>query len=186
MWERVIFFFSVMRHFDTKAQMHIKNAYPKGPTTITATTAVAAAAAGGAAASVTTSQVSLAKALKYAEISLGSCAACLRLDALPSSARPAHPAGQSAVILANAPVSLTTPLWPKMKAQKKSQLLLGIVSYRLMAGGGGKAGSRAGRPEGKGNIVIKMLLARQFFSFLFPVSSFPAASLNSSCSKRGC
>lgn len=169
MRERVIFFFSVMRHFDTKAQMHIKNAYPKGPTTITATTA--AAAAGGAAASVTTSQVSLAKALKYAEISLGSCAACLRLDALPSSARPAHPAGQSAVILANAPVSLTTPLWPKMKAQKKSQLLLGIVSYRLMAGGGGKAAGQAG---GEGEHCHKNVVGQTVFQFSF--SSFQFSS----------
>lgn len=181
MRERVIFFFSVMRHFDTKAQMHIKNAYPKGPTTITATTAVAAA--GGAAASVTTSQVSLAKALKYAEISLGSCAACLRLDALSSSAWPAHPAGQSAVILANAPVSLTTPLWPKMKAQKKANCFWALSVIGLWQE---EARRQPGRRAGKGNIVIKMLLARQFFSFLFPVSSFPAASLNSSCSKRGC
>lgn len=61
------------------------------------------------AASVTTSQVTLAKALKYAEISLGSCA---------WTRAPPQPAGQSAVILGNAPVSLTTPLWPKMKAGK--------------------------------------------------------------------
>lgn len=165
MRERVVFFFSVMRHFDTKAQMHIKNAYPKGPTTITATTVVAVAAAGGAAA-VTTSQVSLAKALKYAEISLGSCAACLRLDALSSSARPAHPAGQSAVILANAPVSLTTPLWPKMKAQKKS-----IVSYRLMAGGGGKAAGQAG---GEGEHCHKNVVGQTVFQFSF--SSFQFSS----------
>lgn len=151
MRERVIFFFSVMRHFDTKAQMHIKNAYPKGPTTITATTAVAAAAAaGGAAASVTTSQVSLAKALKYAEISLGSCAACLRLDARPSSARPAHPAGQSAVILANAPVSLTTPLWPKMKAQKKKPTAFGHCQLSAY-GRRRRECSRAGR-RGRGTL----------------------------------
>lgn len=171
--ERVIFFFSVMRHFDTKAQMHIKNAYPKGPTTITATTAVEVEAGAGAAgtgtgaggASVTISQVSLAKALKYAEISLGSCASCLRLDALPSSTSPVQScwpkrchSGQRTSFPDNSFMAKNE------SAQKKSQLLLGIVSYRLTAGGGEREGEHCHK-----NVVGQTVFQFSFSSFQFAV-----------------
>jgi len=110
-WRRRVSLFSVMRHFDTKAQMHIKNAYPKNnkKSTMTKNT--------NNNKKQPTSQVSLTKALKYTQISSD----WRQLPLLP----PPHFIAQKPLcsytyiplptgfILANAPVSLTTPLWPK-------------------------------------------------------------------------
>jgi len=105
-------FFSVMRHFDTKAQMHIKNAYPKNnkkKSTMTKNT--------NNNKKQPTSQVSLTKALKYTQISSDWRQVpppppphFIALKPLCSYTYIPLPTG---FILANAPVSLTTPLWPK-------------------------------------------------------------------------